>query len=43
MISERMVMTLDEIANRHRDHALEAFAHINRVLGEATDVMPSDR
>ena len=32
-----------EIANRHRDHALEAFAHINRVLGEATDVMPSDR
>jgi DNA-binding MurR/RpiR family transcriptional regulator len=32
-----------EIASRHRDDALDAFAHINRVLGEAADVIPSDR
>jgi DNA-binding MurR/RpiR family transcriptional regulator len=32
-----------DIATRHRDQALEAFAHINRVLGEAADVVPSDR
>ena len=32
-----------EIATGHQEQALQAFAHINRVLGEAADVMPSDR
>ena len=32
-----------EIATGHQEQALRAFAHINRVLGEAADVMPSDR
>jgi DNA-binding MurR/RpiR family transcriptional regulator len=32
-----------EIATRHREQALDAFAHINRVLGEASDVIPPDR
>ena len=32
-----------QIATSHRERALEAFAHINRVLGEAADIIPSDR
>jgi DNA-binding MurR/RpiR family transcriptional regulator len=32
-----------EIATKHSDHALEAFAHINRVLAENPDILPSDR
>jgi len=32
-----------EIATRHRDHALEAFAQINRVLAEDPDILPPNR
>jgi DNA-binding MurR/RpiR family transcriptional regulator len=32
-----------EIATRHTEHALEAFAHINRVLSDNSDILQSDR
>jgi DNA-binding MurR/RpiR family transcriptional regulator len=32
-----------EIATRHSEHALEAFAHINRVLSDNSDILPPDR
>lgn len=32
-----------EIATRHRDRALEAFAQINRVLAEDPDILPPNR
>ena len=32
-----------EVATKHSEHALEAFAYINRVLAEDGDILPSDR